>query len=403
MPARPMPAWPETNGDAMTLPSHLLPLSARRDRLVDWLLDHAYTLWWAAGFDHAKGGFQEKLDQTGKPVPAPRRARVQPRQIYAYAAAPALGWSGPATAAVRRGLDLYLARYRRDDGLFRTLVSADGAVLDDRADLYDQAFALFGLCSAAVTLGAVDRLHPIAVSLRDRLTALALQGGGYAQLPPGTLPLQSNPNMHLFEAALAWEAAGGDSGWTGMADGIAELALSRFIDAGSGALREFFDADWRPAPDAPGRIVEPGHQFEWSWLLMRWGVLRGRTDAVKAGLRLAEIGETHGVDPGRDVAFNSLLDDFSIHDHGARLWPQTERLKSAVLAAEIAGDPAYWALAVRAADGLWRYLDTPVKGLWWDKMAPDGRFADEPAPASSFYHIVCAVTELDRALRAAGG
>ncbi|MBJ7417952.1 MAG: AGE family epimerase/isomerase, partial [Niveispirillum sp.] len=146
----------------------------------------------------------------------------------------------------------------------------------------------------------------------------------------------------------------------------------------------------------------PGHQFEWAWLLLRWGRARGRADGTRAGLRLLEIGETYGVDPMRGVAFNSLLDDFSIHDQTARLWPQTERLKAALLAAEITGEEQYWTQAVKAADGLSLYLNTPVKGLWWDRLSPDGTFVDEPAPASSFYHIICAIAEFDRVVTEAG-
>ncbi|OYQ36287.1 mannose-6-phosphate isomerase [Niveispirillum lacus] len=373
----------------------------RRDRLIAWVRHHAYPLWWEQGYDHARGGFHEKLDQTGRPVDAPRRARVQPRQIYSYALAPTLGWTGPARAIVEQALATYLSRYRRDDGLFRTLVAADGSALDDSVDLYDQAFALFGLCHAAQALGELSALQPVAVSLRDRLMARCAHQGGFANLDPGASTLQSNPNMHLFEASLAWEAAGGDAGWATMADGIAGLALTRFIDARTGALREFFDRTWQPAPGLPGRVVEPGHQFEWAWLLLRWGQLRGRDDAIKAGLRLLTIAETHGVDPARGVGFNSLLDDFSIHDHNARLWPQTERIKAAVLAAEITGDPGFWTVATQGADGLLRYLDTPVQGLWWDKLSPAGIFTDEPAPASSFYHITCAIAELDRAVTTA--
>lgn len=387
---------------ASPLSSPLADAAHRRDRLVAWVRDHAYPLWWAQGYDHARGGFHEKLDQkTGRPVDAPRRARVQPRQIYSYALAPSLGWTGPATTIVDQSLRTYLSRYRREDGLFRTLVAADGSVLDNNVDLYDQAFALFGLCNAAQALDDRTGLQPVATTLRDRLISRCQHQGGFANLDPAAATLQSNPNMHLFEAALAWEAAGGDAGWATMADGIAGLALTRFIDAGSGALREFFDRTWQPAPGTPGRIVEPGHQFEWAWLLLRWGQLRGRADGVQAGLRLLEIAETHGVDPARGVGFNSLLDDFSIHDHGARLWPQTERIKAAVLAAEITGDPAFWTIATQGADGLLRYLDTPVKGLWWDKLSPAGQFTDEPAPASSFYHITCAIAELDRAVTAA--
>jgi mannose/cellobiose epimerase-like protein (N-acyl-D-glucosamine 2-epimerase family) len=47
--------------------------------------------------------------------------------------------------------------------------------------------------------------------------------------------------------------------------------------------------------------------------------------------------------------------------------------------------------ALTAAEGLSHYLHTSVPGLWHDKMRPDGTFVIEPSPASSLYHIVCAI------------
>jgi mannose-6-phosphate isomerase len=58
-------------------------------------------------------------------------------------------------------------------------------------------------------------------------------------------------------------------------------------------------------------------------------------------------------------------------------------------------------MAAAGAEGLMAYLRTPVPGVWRDKMQPNGDFIDEPAPASSFYHIVCAIVEFDRAVSAA--
>ncbi|MDB5432664.1 MAG: family epimerase/isomerase [Caulobacter sp.] len=372
-----------------------------RNDLRAWLLDYAYPLWWEAGTDHERGGFFEKIDQTGLATAAPRRARVQPRQIYAFAVASGLGWNGPAKEAVEQGLDFYLKHYRRSDGLMRTLVDASGEALDDSVDLYDQAFALFGLATAYKMLGGGD-LKAAAVTLRDELIAtLKHPVAGFEEANPRTLPLQSNPHMHLFEACLAWDEAGGDPEWRVLADEIANLALTKFIDADSGAIREFFDGDWGPAPGVQGRIAEPGHQFEWGWLLLRWSRLTGRRDAQDAALRMIAIGEGPGVDRERGVAINQLLTDMSVHDPVARLWPQTERIKAGALSAEITGNEAGWTLAADAGRGLLKYFETPVRGLWWDRYNPDGTFTNEPAPASSFYHIVCAIHELDRAIDAA--
>ena len=146
----------------------------------------------------------------------------------------------------------------------------------------------------------------------------------------------------------------------------------------------------------PGRIVEPGHQFEWAWLLLRWGGVKN-TRARAAALKLIDIGESHGLRNG--LATNSMLDDFSAHDAGARLWPQTERLKAACIAARLTGEAKYFSMAVAAADGLLRYLDCPVPGLWYDRIDADGKLVDEPAPASSFYHLVAAIAEISALAR----
>src|SRR5205085_617245 len=100
-----------------------------------WLFTAALPLWWALGADYRRGGFHEALDLEGRAVFAPRRARVQTRQVYVYATAGRMGWAGPWRAAAAHGLDFFLDRYRRPDGLFRTLVGDDGAPLDDTAML----------------------------------------------------------------------------------------------------------------------------------------------------------------------------------------------------------------------------------------------------------------------------
>jgi mannose-6-phosphate isomerase len=203
--------------------------------------------------------------------------------------------------------------------------------------------------------------------------------------------------MHLLEASLAWREIDAEPVWDQLADEIVELCLAKFIDR-NGALHEFFGKDWSPAPGIDGRIVEPGHQFEWAWLLERWSRLRNRVDTHTAAQRMFEIASTYGIDLERGVAMNELLDDFTVHEPNARLWPQTERIKAAVILAESADTPAsrkgYLAEAVAGVQGLRKYLDVPIGGLWRDKMRLDGSFIDESAPASSFYHIVCAISEL---------
>jgi mannose-6-phosphate isomerase len=177
--------------------------------------------------------------------------------------------------------------------------------------------------------------------------------------------------------------------WAALADELAELALSRFLDPGTGALGERFDAAWTRLSGEAG-LIEPGHQFEWAWLLQAWG-----GDAGAAARRLFAVGR-RGFVPGRAVVTDALNDDLSVRDAAARLWPQTEHLKAALALGEADA-------ALQAANGLAAYLDTPVRGVWRERMRADGSFIEEPSPATSLYHLFLAVRELARGLQPDAG
>jgi mannose/cellobiose epimerase-like protein (N-acyl-D-glucosamine 2-epimerase family) len=362
------------------------------DELLRWLLDVAYPLWGSCGADTVHGGFHETLDSNARPADEPRRLRVQARQVYCFARAASLGWTGDSGKLLASGLSYVRSYYRRPDGLFRTLVAPDGTALDERAFLYDQAFVLLALAESQRALGQQPELLADAVSLREALyTRLKRNEGGFGSEVTDPVPILANPHMHLLEAALAWTEVSGDPAWQVLADDIAQLALQRFSDPRTGALRERFGSDWTQLGPEAGPVVEPGHQFEWAWLLSRW--CRGTPGAASAKAeRLVEIGETYGI--RRGVVVMGLLEDFTVIDGSARLWGQTERLKASLYLAKRGHQPRYWLTTSSAAATLWKFLAVPTPGLWHDTLSADGQFVRSRVPASTFYHIVSAITAL---------
>ena len=361
-------------------------LSMRAAGFQRWLFDHALPLWWEVGADHQAGGFHERLDQTGRPIPEPRRIRVQARQVFVYAEAGRLGWAGPWEAAIRHGLDSLERFYRRPDGLYRTSVAPDGRVHDDSVDLYDQAFVLLALAHAHARLGEPDGLKAQAEGLLERLVAgLAHPLGGFEEASPRRLPLRSNPHMHLLEALLAWVSGGANGLFRERATDIVHLACTRLIDPVTGSIGEYYQGDWAPVAGQDGHLREPGHQFEWAFLLREARDCLGY-DSGNLAERLAAFGESRGIGANRAAVF-SIDDGGAVIDATARLWAQTERLRTSLV---FDAAPA----ALEAADVIGRFLDTPVPGLWLDRMMPDGTLVPAPAPASTLYHLMTAFSVL---------
>jgi mannose/cellobiose epimerase-like protein (N-acyl-D-glucosamine 2-epimerase family) len=361
-----------------------------------WLFEHALPIWWERGYDRTARAFHERIELDGSATaPEPRRMRVQARQTFVYALAGRMGWDGPWREAAEAGCDILLRRALRHDGGTRHLLAPNGFPLDDRRDLYDAAFVLLALSQSA---RALDQR----ADLIDAATRLEGWIHWYWDDPEGGFeegevcpspPRRQNPHMHLLEALLAFFETTGDALHLERASVLAHLFRDKLFDDQHGALPEFYDEKWRPMSDQLGRVVEPGHHFEWCWLLHRWRALGGEDFTAEAE-RLRVHGEAHGIENG--AACDQILIDGRPSKKTARLWPQTERLKGNLARYEATGDPEALRAALQAHEMIRAFCDTPTRGLWYDVRTPDGAFIREPARASSFYHVALALAELIR-------
>jgi mannose/cellobiose epimerase-like protein (N-acyl-D-glucosamine 2-epimerase family) len=362
-------------------------LTGEARKLKTWLFDAALPLWWEVGADRVRGGFHEAIDLAGNPVVMPHRARSIARQAFAFFEAGQLGWEGPWRQAAEHALSFF-EHFVRPDGCVISVVKIDGSAHDLRFDLYNQAFALLAYAAGERLHGPGSHWRERALRLRSTLQKIyAHPLGGHVEDRATRLPPCANPHMHLFEAALVWSAIDSDAAWQRMADEIAVLCLEKFIDRASGALHEFFAADWSPAPGIAGRLCEPGHLYEWAFLLHCWAARANRGRPAEVGT-LIEFADRYGLDRGRCVAVNAVLVDGRVHDPVARLWAQAERVRAYVIEARTEAEIA------AAIAGLWRFLNTKKPGLWFDQLDAENRCIIEPARATSLYHIVGAVAAL---------
>jgi mannose-6-phosphate isomerase len=359
-----------------------------------WAVEQALPLWSTTGWDSTRGGFVERLSKEGAAdTEAPRRVRVQARQVYSFAKAAQMEWLAEGKEIALKGLDYMLAKARSPDGKgFVHLLGPDGAVVDARRDAYDHAFVLLALATVfAITKDAQVRAE-IDNALRFLDRDLRSPHGGFIEGLPPSLPRRQNPNMHLFEAMLALYEATGEAQFQNRAGDFFGLFVGNLFDQQTQALGEYFEDDWARINPV---VVEPGHQAEWLWLLRSFErntgcpTARFRTALLKSALRSCDA--TGCLVDEADVAGN-------IVQATRRLWPQTEIAKAFIAQAETseagAEDEAKRALLRLKT----HYLNHPVRGGWYDQFDAQGRSLVDTIPASSFYHIVCAISEAEQVL-----
>ena len=363
-------------------------------RLKSLMIEHALPLWSSVGWDDRSGAFVERLSADGRAdLEAPRRVRVQARQIYCYAKAAQMQWYPAGREIALKALERLLQTARSPDGGYVHLLDRDGKVLDARRDTYDHAFMLLALATVfAITKDAQVRAE-IDVALQFLDKHLRSQHGGFVNGLPAWLPRQQNPHMHLFEAMIALYEATGEPQFQQRAGDFFGLFVGNFFDQKTQTLAEFFEEDWSPIHPA---VVEPGHQAEWLWLLRAFErntgcpTTRFRTGLMTSALRY------------KDEATGCLVDEGDatgkITRATRRLWPQTEIAKAFIAQAEISEPGAEEQAKLALVRLEQHYLNHPVRGGWYDQFDADGRSLVDHVPASSFYHVLCAVSEATQVL-----
>jgi mannose/cellobiose epimerase-like protein (N-acyl-D-glucosamine 2-epimerase family) len=357
---------------------------------------HSLPLWSREGWDSSRGGFVERLDIEGRADhAAPRRVRVQARQIYCFAKAAQLGWYPEGREIAMKGLDYLLAKAKNPDGRpgFVHSLDPNGSTMNAARDTYDHAFVLLALSTVyqlSKDAQVRDEIESL-IAFIDR--DLRSPHGGFVEGIPATMPRRQNPQMHVFEAFIATFDATGDAVFQNHAGQLYSLFVANLYDPQRQVLGEYFEEDWSKIEPVS---VEPGHQAEWVWLLRGFERITGCPTARHRSQLLASALRY------RDDMTGCLFDegdaDGNIRKFTRRCWPQTEIAKAWIAQAEV-GEQGAADEAREALDRLYRhYLRHPVLGGWYDQFDRDGRSLVDFIPASSFYHILCAIAEAERVL-----
>ncbi|MCT6878862.1 MAG: AGE family epimerase/isomerase [Commensalibacter sp.] len=364
-----------------------------------WLFDQAFPLWGSIGCDGTEKhpscwGAHEQLTLDGKPdLTGYKRMRVQARQLYAFTQASFMGWSKG--NAIAESIYHFMQNGQQGEGWWARRLTREGKILDPTADLYDLAFIIFSFAWYGRLTGDPKPIHQARQTIRWIQQYMAFPKGGFKN----TLPLekgyrQQNPHMHLLEATLAlYETTGSEQDLVFVQQLIA-LFKNYFFDLQRGNLGEYFTENWQSPPGKAGDEIEPGHQYEWIWLLAEYNRLVGG-HAMSEAIRMYEFNRRFAVDKITGLVFNKVKRDGSFMGKSVRLWVQTEAIRATSLMDD---EKSYNHLAQIIYNLLYRFFALCPSGTWRDQFNDRLQFCDNKIPTSSFYHIVSGFVQLGRVM-----
>lgn len=366
-------------------------------RLYEHVLGPCVERWATDGFLPRSGLFVERFNMAGAPLVAvPTRCMVQARQLFSLCLAARLRGDDMWLATAAQGAHALRRLFMRDDGKDGCVFSVhpDGSTHDRTRDTYAHAFVVLCLAEAwralrePWMLGALDNILDFLNSaLSDQRRGCFVMSDSVE----GRQARSQNPHMHLLEGLLAATEAVGNERYLEMAADIVDAFEGVMFRHREAILPEHFDSSWEARRDAGFIRWEPGHHFEWAWLLDWYARLARRPRSATASVLFNQATRLGWVRE-RGVVDEILGEKLTSPTY--RLWPQTECIKAAAclgdveLASELASD------AVSVLYGL--MLSPAPPGCWHDRLDSVGNPNSSFIPASSLYHLTMAASELPR-------
>ncbi|MGP4954964.1 AGE family epimerase/isomerase [Pseudomonas helleri] len=335
-------------------------------------------LWQGPGWNAELALPYEALSPAHQPLPPQRyRAMACARQLYVFASLiddPAFPAAAERAAALFRSLQSHF--HDAEHGGWFYSIDPHGAPLDQRKDLYTHAFIIFACAHywAKVREPLVESV--LNAALQVVLEQFSTGNGLYeASLDQdwsslGSGPLQ-NPLMHLAEAFLATLSVREDPTVQSALLALTDAMQQHFIEPVHNVMLE------KPR-GAVDNWFEPGHQFEWLFLLASSPLLRGT--ALHGSLdRAFGFAEQVGVDPQSGAVCGMLAPDGTLRDGTQRIWAQAEYLRALTLRPEGAERVQRQLLALQQ-----RFLYT---GGWYECRDGQGNVSREDMPSTTPYHL----------------
>ena len=327
-----------------------------RDELKEEFVTDLIPFWTEFVLDEKNGGFVGRVTWDKRKIyEADKGGILNARMLWAFSAATKHFDHPELKAAAHRTYEYFLRYFvDREYGGFFWMLDHKGNILDDRKQIYTQAFGIYGLVEYYHAFGAQEALD-LAQNFYSLIEEHASdhENGGYFESfdrrwqlnedvrlseKDKNEPKGMNTHLHIVEAYTSLCRTAPNPELQSRLRHLIEIFFDHIVSPDY-HLINFMDTDWTPKSD----LVSYGHDIEASWLLMEAAEVLGDEYLIekskKISVSIAEAVLENGVDP--DGGLINEGDSKGVHDPDKDWWPQVEAIVGFLNAYELSGDEKF--------------------------------------------------------------
>ena len=358
----------------------------------NYLFDNLLAQWLKHGIHPELGYSYESLNHDWSVNPVGRiRLLSQCRQLYTFSHAFIETKDEQWLKPLKPLFNFILSHYWVDEAWIFSL-NDDLSIKDRQSDCYALAFVLLAFSyyfDATKDKRALEFIEHTHLFLKNKM---ACEQGGFLEEFPysGSLVRRQNPHMHLLEGYLAAYKATSNQSYKAEIKKLLTLMSDYFFNAPSASLIEYFNHDWS-VHETLGVSIEPGHHFEWIWLLHQANKIFPDKNYLEIADSLWKKAREHCFDPKGGIYNQIHANTGEVLDAEKRIWPITEYLKA--LCAHQSSDMKTQKHLVTTLTFLFEYY-LIKDGSWHEYLDAHNKPKTHPLPATSSYHIFLGLIEV---------
>lgn len=307
------------------------------------------------------------------------------------------------------GLKHLTQKHQQANGNFAWVLNNE-KIVDGNAMAYGHAFVM--LCAASCVRAGISDAEPLIEQTWNFVERYFWdeKHSAYADERDASLKTLSpyrgqNANMHMCEALIAAWQATGESRYLDRAELLATRFSAELAEQSNGLIWEHYDASWSVDMqyniDKPDDLFkpwgfQPGHQVEWTKLLLQINDARPNTSWVNKAQYLFDTAMVKGWDEEHGGLVYGFAPDGTFADAHKYFWVHAEAFAAAWRLYKVTGDQQYRDQYDKLWLWSWTYLIDHKDGAWFRIRNRDGTAFDDlkSPPGKTDYHTLGAVWDV---------